>query len=42
MLIKYYHHSKEIKAHLDVFYVSGELQCHFKTKFIKIGQSVLK
>ena len=37
MLIKYYHHSKEIRAHLDV---SGELQCHFKTKFIKIGQSV--
>ena len=33
MLIKYLHHSKEIRAQIDVFYVSGELQCNFKTKF---------
>ena len=42
MLIKYFYHSKEIRAYLDAFYVSGELQWHFKTKFIKIRQSVLK
>ena len=42
--MKYLHHSKEIRAHLDVFFVnvSGELQCHFKTKFTQIGQSILK
>ena len=29
MLIKYLHHSKEIRAQIDVFYVSGELQCNY-------------
>ena len=42
ILIKYNHHSKGISAHLDVFYISGELQCHFKAKFINLIQSVLK
>ena len=29
MLIKYLHHLKEIRAQIDVFYVSGELQCNY-------------